>query len=126
MKKSFEITSEDLIRAAAVLEKLDDIKQADITAEVKRLDDERKVEIAQKSKEREILKEKLHTTYLGRGCLALGLTMFLDLHSSVNTEEAKNKLCNNPDEFIVYIIKTIIRSKMSDSHKRLLTGILMA
>lgn len=109
MKKSFEITSEDLIRAAAVLEKLDDLKQADISTEVKRLEDERKVEIAKKSKEREMLKERLHTTYLGRGCLALGLTVFLDLHTAVNTEEAKNKLCNNPDEFIIYIIQTIVK-----------------
>ena len=103
-----DVTEDDLIKTSKVLDKLHAIEASDLAAEIKRLDEIRKAEIAKKIDERNLLKAQFQTTHLGRGCIALGITLFLDIFDAINTDDAKNKLCNSPDEFVVYVISTII------------------
>jgi hypothetical protein len=103
-----DVTEDDLIKTSKVLDKLHAIEASDLAAEVARLDEIRKAEIAKKIDERNLLKAQFQTTHIGRGCIALGITLFLDIFDSMNTDDAKNKLCNSPDEFVVYVISTII------------------
>jgi hypothetical protein len=103
-----DVTEDDLIKTSKVLDKLHAIEASDLAAEIKRLDEIRKAEIVKKIDERNLLKAQFQTTHLGRGCIALGITLFLDIFDAINTDDAKNKLCNSPDEFVVYVISTII------------------
>ena len=103
-----DVTEDDLIKTSKALDKLHAIEASDLAAEVARLDEIRKAEIAKKIDERNLLKAQFQTTYLGRGCIAVGITVFLDIFDSINTDDAKNKLCNSPDEFVVYVISIII------------------
>jgi len=103
-----EVTEDDLIKTSKALDKLHAIEASDLAAEVARLESIRKADIAKKIDERNLLKAQFQTTHLGRGCIALGITLFLDIFDSINTDDAKNKLCNSPDEFVVYVISTII------------------
>jgi len=103
-----EVTEDELIKISKVLDKLHELEASDLAAEVARLDEIRKAEIAKKIDERNLLKAQFQTTYIGRGCIALSITLFLDIFDSINTDDAKNKLCNSPDEFVVYVISTII------------------
>ena len=103
-----EVTEDDLIKTSKALDKLHAIEASDLAAEVARLDEIRKAEIAKKIDERNLLKAQFQTTYLGRGCIAVGITIFLDIFDSINTDDAKNRLCNSPDDFVVYVISTII------------------
>ena len=103
-----EVTEDDLIKTSKALDKLHAIEASDLAAEVARLDEIRKAEIAKKIDERNLLKAQFQTTHLGRACVVLGVTIFLDIFDSINTDDAKNRLCNSPDDFVVYVISTII------------------
>ena len=107
-KNSVPLSDEDLIKIAKAVDRLHEIEASDTAIELKQADDIRKAEIAKLNAERVVLEATLRTTVLGPTCLWMGTTFFLDIHDKLATPEAKDKLCASPDEFVVYLISTII------------------
>ena len=107
-KNSVVLSNEDLIKVSIAIDKLHDIEESDKALQLKAFDDARRAEIEKLKAERKILESTLKTTLFGPLCLALGPTVIMDLHDKIALPEAKDKLCSNPDEFVLYVLSSIV------------------
>ena len=107
-KNSVPLSDEELIKIAKALDRLHEIDASDTAFELKQADDIRKIEIEKTNVERAALEKVLRTTKLGPICLQIGPTFFLDIHSKLVTPGSRDKLCESPDDFIVYFVAAVL------------------